>query len=261
METGQKRRMLIVFFGIFVLVWFFSSQSFGADPLNRCQRELDSVTRTISNKWLKAHQFCLRKLFQCNHVDYCSDNNAISSCFSKFQKTSTSIERNIKQLAVGCNRVALSIMLASTGGLGWGFNNEVCQNFGVSIEDKDDIFLCLQKIVQCKAERITTIGNPLAERIFENNNLLGSEGPFVGCIARDEKSKCGNGIREEGEECDGNLIDADCRRLGFIFMRGELQCSSMCTLDASQCEFLFSCPSCPTCQICPECPESPPCPE
>ncbi len=46
---------------------------------------------------------------------------------------------------------------------------------------------------------------------------------------------CGNGILNEGEECDGNeLADQTCQSLGY--QAGILSCSSRCTFDRSRCE-------------------------
>ncbi|MBU1241221.1 hypothetical protein KJ865_16015 [Myxococcota bacterium] len=46
---------------------------------------------------------------------------------------------------------------------------------------------------------------------------------------------CGNGILEEGEECDGaQSISESCTDRGFY--GGEIRCSSDCTIDLSPCE-------------------------
>lgn len=49
-----------------------------------------------------------------------------------------------------------------------------------------------------------------------------------------DPDRCGDGIIQPWEACDGALIDTDCRALGFI--GGELRCFGNCTLDARRCE-------------------------
>ena len=44
---------------------------------------------------------------------------------------------------------------------------------------------------------------------------------------------CGNGIREDKEECDGNDLGGICENYGFY--SGHLSCSSECTIEINQC--------------------------
>ena len=45
--------------------------------------------------------------------------------------------------------------------------------------------------------------------------------------------KCGDGLAEGPEECDGNDIPSSCADLGFA--DGELKCTGECTFDESLC--------------------------
>ncbi|MBN2723008.1 MAG: SBBP repeat-containing protein [Deltaproteobacteria bacterium] len=55
---------------------------------------------------------------------------------------------------------------------------------------------------------------------------------YTGCTGYD---KCGNGILDEGEECDGNEIPTgtDCTDYGYF--SGTVFCSQTCTLNLSEC--------------------------
>lgn len=44
---------------------------------------------------------------------------------------------------------------------------------------------------------------------------------------------CGDGVIDEGEDCDGEQIPSDCMTLGFE--RGDLRCSVFCTFDTAVC--------------------------
>ncbi len=48
---------------------------------------------------------------------------------------------------------------------------------------------------------------------------------------------CGDGILEEGEECDGSVFGGldQCTEIDFLFTEGVLSCSSSCLLDTSGC--------------------------
>lgn len=65
---------------------------------------------------------------------------------------------------------------------------------------------------------------------------LGGVGLFFGCGDDDGGSggECGNGIIEEGEECDGDNLDATtCEDFGYT--GGELACGDDCQFDVSGC--------------------------
>ncbi|MEZ4431641.1 MAG: MYXO-CTERM sorting domain-containing protein [bacterium] len=49
-----------------------------------------------------------------------------------------------------------------------------------------------------------------------------------------DPDRCGDGMVQPWEACDGALIETDCLALGFA--GGELRCFSNCTLDARRCE-------------------------
>jgi len=46
---------------------------------------------------------------------------------------------------------------------------------------------------------------------------------------------CGNGIREEGEACDGEVDDLTCTQISDDYIAGELGCTDDCRLDPSLC--------------------------
>jgi hypothetical protein len=53
-------------------------------------------------------------------------------------------------------------------------------------------------------------------------------------------ASCGNGVRDPGENCEGNDLGTDtCERLGFP--GGTLSCTSACDLDSSACMVPLSC--------------------
>lgn len=49
----------------------------------------------------------------------------------------------------------------------------------------------------------------------------------------DDGDRCGDGIRQPGEECDGYDIPTDCDYEGF--MGGTIGCTASCTIDVSMC--------------------------
>jgi hypothetical protein len=52
-----------------------------------------------------------------------------------------------------------------------------------------------------------------------------------------ELNICGNGIREEGEECDGDDLGGEtCEKLGYY--GGTLGCTYYCTIDSSGCDLI-----------------------
>jgi hypothetical protein len=59
--------------------------------------------------------------------------------------------------------------------------------------------------------------------------------------------RCGNGVIEPGEDCDGvELADLDCGGLGFG--AGELRCAPTCRFDTSACQALRPSESCGECR-------------
>ena len=49
-------------------------------------------------------------------------------------------------------------------------------------------------------------------------------------------SRCGNGVIDSGEQCDGtNLGSASCASIGGGFSGGTLRCSASCAYDTSMC--------------------------
>ncbi|HKV08461.1 MAG TPA: hypothetical protein VJ725_10000 [Thermoanaerobaculia bacterium] len=63
-------------------------------------------------------------------------------------------------------------------------------------------------------------------------SLGGSNRPFRMFVA-DVRERCGNGIAEGSEECDGSSFAKTCEDIGLGF--GSLQCTSRCTIDRSLC--------------------------
>lgn len=71
---------------------------------------------------------------------------------------------------------------------------------------------------------------------------IGLGGGELGCYAPNHwlrcsfdtsECLCGNGVLDEGEECDGNIIPGACTDHGFE--GGELGCTNFCEIDTSQC--------------------------
>jgi hypothetical protein len=63
-------------------------------------------------------------------------------------------------------------------------------------------------------------------------SLGGSKRPFRMFVA-DVRERCGNGIAEGAEECDGKDFAKTCEDIGLGF--GSLQCTSRCTIERSLC--------------------------
>ena len=57
----------------------------------------------------------------------------------------------------------------------------------------------------------------------------------VANVGKADEPRCGNGLREEAEQCDGeDLAEQSCSSLGYD--RGSLRCGSDCRFDASDCQ-------------------------
>jgi hypothetical protein len=70
------------------------------------------------------------------------------------------------------------------------------------------------------------VGAPAVPAHLAHGDTLGACEPEV--------CECGNGVKEDGEACDGDdLGDACCDTVGFV--GGDLRCNSDCTLDTSSC--------------------------
>jgi len=56
-------------------------------------------------------------------------------------------------------------------------------------------------------------------------------------ISPDSENLCGNGILDDGEECDGSVGDLTCQNYKE-YNTGILNCTNICTLDTTQCVFV-----------------------
>ncbi|RLG21418.1 hypothetical protein DRN74_02540 [Candidatus Micrarchaeota archaeon] len=56
------------------------------------------------------------------------------------------------------------------------------------------------------------------------------------CVEEVHKAICGNGVAEEGEDCDGeDLNGQSCQSLGYD--KGTLRCDANCHFDSSECKY------------------------
>lgn len=92
------------------------------------------------------------------------------------------------------------------------------------------------------------LGDDWIDGGWHTDTCDGGEGDntLISCELNNEAPECGNGIKEQGEECDGSDFGSlSCGDFGCS--GGILSCSASCTLDMSACE---ACPLCDNNDVC-----------
>ena len=98
-----------------------------------------------------------------------------------------------------------------------------CRNYGFDTGEVSCSSVCQLDFSNCKKDEVKEDPNK------EDPN---KEDPNKD---KEEKNSCGNGIKDNGEECDSQYILGSCVDYDTIYMDGYVYCSNDCKFDFTQC--------------------------
>ncbi len=200
-----------------------------ADNVLKCQSRLGKEGAKLVRTKQKALQKCISAKLRCELLDEIDGLEGVAhdECHAKADRTCTkSVARIDTAVAKFEDKIAKGCRFFSTieAGLAIPELEPVC---GTELPDRAAWVECLRTKLECAAEGVARSVEPRAEDVFADPNGGASAllDRFV-CLT----PSCGNGIVEEGEDCDPLFPNPDCSECSNVV------CGDGIKDDVEECE-------------------------